>query len=177
MYKHSQKCSRCSRKNPKLSTGMVGFVALQAGHGTTARLSHPGYRHQPTEWVPVDLQRTSGQPGPGPPAGFTQALYPAGILAHRLHPTCFFFFSNMLTTCTSCVYLSVFACRLLWSVQTSVIRVGFGSWADSGARGCVRNSTGRVRNISSQFKRPCLILKDDWGKLGMFTLCLCHTGG
>lgn len=56
----------------------------QAGHGTAAGLSHPGYGHQQAEWVPVDLQRTSGQPGPGPPAGLTQTLYAAGMLhPHR----------------------------------------------------------------------------------------------
>lgn len=57
---------------------------LQAGHWTAAGLSHPGYRHKQTKWVPNDLQRTSGQPGPGSSAGFTQTLYTAGIV-HRLH--------------------------------------------------------------------------------------------
>ena len=70
---------------------MSGFLVLtqwrppstpQAGHGTAAGLSHPGHRHQQAERVPVDLQRSSGQPGPGPAAGFTQTLYPAGRLAH-----------------------------------------------------------------------------------------------
>lgn len=69
-----------------VSVGLLSGAPLppQAGHGTAAGLSHPGDRHQQAERVPVDLQRTSGQPGPGPPAGLTQALHAAGMLhPHR----------------------------------------------------------------------------------------------
>lgn len=56
---------------------------LQAGHRTAAGLPHPGHRHQQAERVPDDIQGTSGQPGPGPSAGFTQALYTAGIVRRQ----------------------------------------------------------------------------------------------
>lgn len=43
------------------------------------------------------------------------------------------------------LWLPLSANRSLWSVQTSVTLVVFGSWAGSGARGCARNSTDKVR--------------------------------
>lgn len=60
---------------------------LQAGHRTAAGLHHPGYRHQPAERVPAVVQRTSGQPGPGPSAGLSQTLYTAGTCPFQCQPT------------------------------------------------------------------------------------------
>lgn len=127
---------------------------LQAGHWTAAGLSHPSYWHRQAEWVPVDVQRTSGQPGHGPSSGFTQTLYSAGTMPIHLYnlpeQNSYFirWFSFILQSQNTHEWNGPFIIfRLPSNVQMSVTHVGFGNWADSGVRGCVRNSTGRVSRL------------------------------
>lgn len=149
------------------SLGSLFGFGLQAEHRAAAGLSDPGYRHQQAEWVLTDLQRSPGQPGPGPATCFTQTLYTAGSKRSTAVQTSTHINAikdshckvNQITfsskysrcRCAECV-TAVFALRLLWSAQTCVTRVGFGSWADSGARECVRSFTGRVSSVSVENK-------------------------